>query len=98
MTVYAATKAAITSLSEGMRIDLAKTPIKVSTIHPGFIKSEINEKVEKVPFMVDTETGCKAMIKAIEKEGANSYVPGWPWTLMQALMRVAPLSMLAKMS
>lgn len=98
MTVYAATKAAITSLSEGMRIDLAKTPIKVSTVHPGFIKSEINEKVEKVPFMVDTETGCKAMIKAIEKEGANSYVPGWPWNIMQALMRIAPLSMLAKMS
>ena len=98
LNVYAATKAAITSLSEGLRIDLAKTPIKVSTIHPGFIRSEINEKVEKVPFMVDTETGCKAIVKSIEKEGANSYVPGWPWILMQALMRVAPLSMLAKMS
>ncbi|MGB3726101.1 MAG: SDR family oxidoreductase [Glaciecola sp.] len=98
LNVYAATKAAITSLSEGLRIDLAKTPITVSTIHPGFIKSEINEKVEKVPFMVDTETGCKAIVKSIEKEGANSYVPGWPWIIMQALMRVAPLSMLAKMS
>lgn len=98
MTVYAATKAGLSSLSEGMRIDLARTPIKVSTIHPGFIRSEINEKVEKVPFMVDTETGCKAIVKASEKEGANTYVPGWPWSIMQLLMRVAPLSMLAKMS
>lgn len=98
MTVYAATKAAISSLSEGMRIDLAKTPIIVSTIHPGFIRSEINEKVEKVPFMVDTETGCKAIIKAVEKEGANSYVPSWPWSVVQLLMRIAPLSFLAKMS
>ncbi len=98
LNVYAATKAAITSLSEGLRIDLARTPIKVSTIHPGFIRSEINEKVEKVPFMVDTETGCKAIVKAIEKEGANSYVPSWPWSVMQALMRIAPLSALAKMS
>lgn len=98
LNVYAATKAAITSLSEGLRVDLAKTPIVVSTVHPGFIKSEINEKVKNVPFMVDTQTGCKAMVKAIEKEGANSYVPTWPWAFLQLLMRIAPLSMLAKMS
>lgn len=98
MTVYAATKAAVSSLSEGMRIDLLGTPIKVTTIHPGFIRSEINEKVKKVPFIVDTETGCRAMIKAIEKEGANYFVPAWPWAIMARLMKVAPLSMLAKMS
>jgi short-subunit dehydrogenase len=98
LTVYAATKAAITALSEGIRVDLLNSPIKVSTVHPGFIRSEINEKVEKVPFMVDTETGCKAIIKAIEKEGANSYVPTWPWAFLQLIMRIAPLSWLKKMS
>jgi short-subunit dehydrogenase len=98
LTVYAATKAAVTSLTEGIRIDLMRTPIKVSTVHPGFIRSEINEKVEKVPFMVDTETGCKAIIKAIEKEGGNSYVPSWPWSILNRIMRIAPLSWLAKMS
>lgn len=98
LNVYAATKAAITSLSEGLRMDLAKTPIKVSTIHPGFIRSEINDKVEKVPFMVDTQTGTTAIVNAIEKEGANSYVPSWPWAVIQLIMRVAPMSLLAKMS
>ena len=81
MTVYAATKAAVTSLTEGIRMDLLGTPIRATTIHPGFIRSEINEKVEKVPFLVDTETGCRSILKAIEKEGANYYVPGWPWEL-----------------
>jgi short-subunit dehydrogenase len=98
LTVYAATKAAITALSEGIRVDLLNSPITVSTVHPGFIRSEINEKVEKVPFMVDTETGCKAIVKAIEKEGANSYVPTWPWAFLQLIMRIAPLSWLKKMS
>ena len=98
MTVYAATKAAVTSLTEGIRIDLMGTPIKATTIHPGFIRSEINEKVEKVPFIVDTETGCRAILKAIDKEGANYYVPGWPWEVMCRLMKIAPLGMLAKMS
>ena len=98
MTVYAATKAALSSMSEGMRIDLLGTPIKVSTVHPGFIRSEINEKVKKVPFIVDTETGCKAMVKAIEKEGENSYVPSWPWAFLQLFLRIAPKSILKKMS
>lgn len=98
MTVYAATKAAITSLSEGIRIDVMDTPIKVSCIHPGFIRSEINEKVEKVPFIVDTETGCKALVKAINKEKANSYVPSWPWAILHWILRVAPLPAIRKMS
>ncbi|GBL04273.1 SDR family oxidoreductase [Glaciecola sp. KUL10] len=98
LNVYAATKAALSNLSEGLRVDLMNTPIKVSTVHPGFIRSEINEKVEKVPFMVDTEVGCRAIVKAIEKEGANSYVPNWPWSIMVRILKIAPLSWLKKMS
>ena len=98
MTVYAATKAAVTSLTEGIRMDLLGTPIRATTIHPGFIRSEINEKVEKVPFLVDTETGCRSILKAIEKEGANYYVPGWPWELMARVMKFVPLKWLTKMS
>ena len=98
LTVYAATKAAITNLTEGIRVDLLGTPIKATTIHPGFIRSEINEKVETVPFIVDTEVGCKAILKAIDKEGANYFVPSWPWELMSRVMKFVPLSMLRKMS
>ena len=98
MTVYAATKSALTSLSEGIHIDLMNTPIAVSCIHPGFIRSEINDTVEKVPFIVDTETGCKALVKAIEKEKANSYVPTWPWAFLHYILRIVPASMLKNMS
>ncbi len=98
MTSYAATKAALTSMTEGIRIDVRNTPIKVSCIHPGFIRTAINEKVKSAPFMVDTETGCKAMVKAMESEKANSFVPKWPWAYLQLLMRVAPQSTIAKMS
>lgn len=98
MTVYAATKAAITSLSEGIRVDVMGTPIKVSCVHPGFIRSEINETVKTVPFIVDLETGCKALVKAINKEKANSFVPSWPWSIVQLVLRIIPASMLRNMS
>ena len=74
------------------------TPIKVTTVHPGFIRSAINEKVKNVPFIVDTETGCKALVKAINKEPANAFVPVWPWAFVRYFLRVAPLSVLSRMS
>lgn len=98
MTVYAASKAAVTSLSEGMRVDLLGKPIKVTCIHPGFIRSEINEKVKTAPFMVDTETGTRAIVKAIEAEKRNAFVPVWPWAMLRYLMKIFPLSMMAKLS
>lgn len=98
LTVYAATKAALSNLTEGIRIDLMKTPIKVSCIHPGFIRSEINETVEKVPFIVDADVGCRALVKAIDKEKANAFVPAHPWAWLQRIIRLLPDSQIRGMS
>jgi short-subunit dehydrogenase len=97
LTTYAATKAGLASLTEGIRADLLKTPIKVSTIFPGFIRSEINARVKKTPFMVDTDVGCRALVKAIEKERPEAFVPPWPWGPIGLLMRKLPLSVVARM-
>lgn len=98
LTVYAATKAAVSNMMEGIRVDLLDSEIRATTIHPGFIRSEINEKVKTVPFIVDTEVGCKAIITAIEKEGASYYVPSWPWAIMARVVKLLPLRLLKGMS
>lgn len=98
LTTYAATKAGLSALTEGIRADLLKTPIKVTALHPGFIRSEINEKLKNTPFMVDTQTGCKALVKAIEKEGAEYFVPAWPWAVMRYAMKVLPLKIVSRMA
>jgi short-subunit dehydrogenase len=97
LTTYAATKAGIATLAEGIRADLMRTKIKVSTIYPGYIRSEINEKVKKTPFMVDTATGCKALVAAIEQEPAEAAVPKWPWKPLAVAMRHLPLQIVSKM-
>lgn len=98
MTTYAATKAALANLSEGIRVELLHTPIKVSTIYPGYILTDINRDIDNAPFRVDLETGCKALVKAIEREPDEAYVPGWPWTLMAKAMRAMPLRSLRQFS
>lgn len=87
VNVYAATKAGLKSLAEGARIDLLKKPIKVSSIFPGYIESEMTEKIEKrPPFMIDLEKGSRLLVKAINKEKNNAYVPFWPWYFLKMLM------------
>lgn len=98
-TTYAATKAGLAALMEGLRIDLLRTPrIVATTIYPGYIRSEINERVKHTPFMVDTETGCRALAAAIEREPAKAYVPRWPWALLGFLMARLPLRGVAKLA
>ncbi len=97
LTTYAATKAGIAMLAEGLQMELANTPIKVTTLFPGFIRSEINEKLKNTPFIVDTETGCKELVKNIEKEVMHAAVPAWPWRPMGFAMRNFPLKIVDKL-
>jgi short-subunit dehydrogenase len=99
MTTYAATKAGVAMLAEGLRAELYRTPIKVSVIYPGYIASEMNEGVEQAtPLMVDTVTGVHAMVEAIEKEKASACVPALPWEPMKHLMKHAPLPLLRRLT
>ena len=47
--------------------------------------------------MVDTETGCRALVKAIEREPVQAFVPGWPWAIMARAMQWLPLRWVQKL-
>lgn len=100
MTAYAASKAAVASLGEGIRSEMLGKPdldIDVSVICPGYIRSEMNEKVaQKVKFMVDTEPGVRAMVEAIEARKPYALVPGRPWAVLGRVMKAAPLPVVRK--
>lgn len=90
MATYAATKAGVAHLAEGLRVELHGKPIKVTVLYPGYIASEMNEGV-KGRFMVSTEDGVKAMVEAIEKEKGSACVPPLPWAPFSVALRHAPL-------
>ena len=101
MTTYAATKAGIAAIAEGIRSDLIGRKgldIKVTTLYPGYIASEMNEGVQQeARMMVDTETGCRALVKAIDREVVDAAVPAWPWAPLGQIMKHAPLSVVRRM-
>lgn len=101
MTTYAATKAGLAHLAEGIRSDLIGRKgldIKVTTLYPGYIASEMNAGVQsEAKLMVDTETGCRALVKAIEREVVDAAIPGWPWAPIGTVMKHAPLAVVRRM-
>lgn len=98
LTAYGASKAAVAHLAEGIRAELIDTPIQVTTIFPGYIRTEINEGAKKLPFEVDEKTGSRLLALEIEKEPIKAYVPKWPWLPIGLAMKVLPLKLVNKLS
>ena len=102
MTTYAATKAGVAHLAEGLRNELYGTElgktVKITVLYPGYIASEMNEHVrDRTPMMVSTEKGVKAMVSAIEKEVGDACVPPLPWSVLAPVMKHAPLPVLKRL-
>ncbi|MDO9380980.1 MAG: SDR family oxidoreductase [Nocardioidaceae bacterium] len=100
-TAYAASKAAVAHLAEGIRIDLLRHPghdIAVTTLFPGYIVSEMNDVDERdVPLMTGTVAGTRAMVDLIEREVAEASVPRLPWVPLGFVLRHAPLRVLRRL-
>ena len=96
LTAYAASKAGIAAFVDGTRLELRGKGIKVSDIRPGFIESEMNDRIGRNPLLAKAEAGAKALVKAIEAEPARAYVPAWPWVPLSPVMRLVPGGLLKK--
>ena len=97
-TIYGASKAAVRLLSEGLFTELVDTPVQVSVIFPGAVKTEItrNSGVEdpaaeaqvNVPMLSPAKAAAQ-MIAGIEKNKLHIYV-GVDSKLMSLATKIAP--------
>ena len=90
---YCASKAALSSFFESLRIDLRHTGVTVTIIHPGFVKTPLTAGREaKMPYLMELDEAVKKIVTAIEK-GKKSYA--FPWqlaTIVRASM-IMPIAM-----
>lgn len=77
---YSASKAALVTLLESVRVDLHGTGVSVVTVCPGYVKSEMTGDKEpgSMPFLLETEDGARRILNGIEK-GAR--MVAFPWQL-----------------
>lgn len=66
-TAYGASKAAVTNMLEGMRVELAPRGIEVITVSPGFVETPMTAKNKHpMPFMWPVERAARTIIMGIE--------------------------------
>lgn len=99
MATYAATKAAVAHLVEGLRTELGGQPGWAFTvIQPGFIVSEMSDPNRRPGLMMaSTERGVRSIVAAVEKEKRRAVVPGLPWRPLGFALKFVPASVINKM-
>ncbi len=80
---YCASKAALSTLLESVRIDLRGTGIEVITICPGYVKSEMtaNNQASHMPFLLETSDGAARILRGIDRRRRLVHFPKpltWP--------------------
>ncbi|HEY5753121.1 MAG TPA: SDR family oxidoreductase [Chthoniobacterales bacterium] len=105
MAVYAATKAYVTSFSEGLRAELRGTGVSVTALCPGPVPTEFGEQaarentetpleVKAPEFMhIDAQTVAWEGLNAVVKDRAR-VVPGWGMFLATVLLGLIPFFIL----
>jgi len=94
--VYASSKRALNAYAEGIRYKYAKDNIKVITILPGFIKSELTDKNEfKMPFLLKTNEGVSRMKRAIDK-GKEFYAFPFRFYIIIKILNLLPARVIQK--
>src|SRR3712207_4972520 len=90
MNVYAATKAGVSALAEGLRSDLWDTSIRITAVHPGYIRTGLLGNIDRPLLVSDLHRGAAAIVAAVERERPRAYVPAVPWAALALPMRVLP--------
>src|SRR5207253_3388553 len=75
---YCASKAAISSFFEALRIDLKGTGVDVTIIHPGFVRTQMIRSIARTPYVMEVDQAVRKIVGAIEKR-KKGYA--FPWQL-----------------
>lgn len=90
MAAYSASKAYLATFCESLRVDLARTNVAVSAIHPGYVKSEMTaNNTFKMPFLMETDAAVEGIGRAILREAREFVIP-WQWRPAMMALRMVP--------
>jgi short-subunit dehydrogenase len=95
---YCASKAGVNAYMEGLRIQLRKRGIAVTTICPGFVRTPMTQETPfptPMPWLMDADKAARLIIRAL---GRRRKVYNFPWqtTLLTRFTRWLPDWILAR--
>jgi len=92
---YGATKAAQLNLFEALRVSLRKRGIRVTTVAPGFVRTEMTEvNTFPMPFLIDADDAARSIVDGLER-GQMEIVFPLPMAVMMKVARLVPIRLWA---
>jgi hypothetical protein len=101
---YCATKAYLTTFSEGLASELAGTGVRVQALCPGFTRSEFHQRMEidtgEIPAWMWMSAGAvvETSLRRLERGGPVVCVPGFRYQLLVFLLRFIPRRMVGRVT
>ena len=87
---YSASKSAVTTYCESLRLELKPFALNVVTIAPGYIKTEMTAKNPySMPFLLDADVFATRAARAIARKESYCVIP-WQMGIVGKIMRALP--------
>lgn len=87
---YCASKSAVITYCESLRVEMQKYGIRVSTICPGFVRTPLTaENPYKMPFIMEPEDFAREAVEAITARARYRVIP-WQMGMLAKIMRCVP--------
>ena len=95
-SAYCASKAAVNVYLEGLRIQLRRRGIYVTTVCPGFIETPMTAvNTFRMPFLLKAPKAARLIVRALERKRKVYNFP-WPMMMLMKLTRWLPDWVLAR--
>ena len=93
---YCASKSAVNTFLEGLRIELRAHNIAVTTICPGFVRTPMTDtNTFKMPWLVEPTDAARRIVRALNRKKKVYNFP-WQMAMLIKLFRVLPDWMIAR--
>ena len=89
---YCATKAALSSLFEGMRVDLKRFGVGLVTIEPGYVRTPMTASFGNMPLVMEADASARLILRRIESGDRVIRFP-LPASILMKLMRILPVTL-----
>jgi short-subunit dehydrogenase len=96
-SAYCASKAAVNSYMEGLRVQVRTRGIAVTTVCPGFVHTPMTSpNTFKMPFVLEADDAAARIIRALRRRPKVYNFP-WPMAVVMRLSRLAPDWLVARL-
>jgi short-subunit dehydrogenase len=87
---YSASKAAIRTFMDALRMQLVGTNVHAMTLCPGFVRTPMTARLgSRLPFLLEVEEAASLMVRAVEAR-KKTYTLPWQMNLLRHVLSNAP--------